>query len=69
MVVNNNEITVQMLRDWRLIDVHNMCTEILGDFVVNGRSAFTSGTSWSSQAANCESATDCHDNGSVNLKN
>ncbi len=40
MVVNNNEITLQMLRDWRLIDVENICREILYDNEIsnNGKS-------------------------------
>lgn len=31
MVVNNNEITIQMLRDWRIIDVQSICREIIYD--------------------------------------
>ena len=48
MVVNNNEITVQMLRDWRLIDVHNICTEILADCLTTNRSNYSNGSSSSS---------------------
>ncbi|XP_054160058.1 transcription factor RFX4-like, partial [Oppia nitens] len=32
MVVNNTDITLQMLRDWRTIDVQNICANIFADY-------------------------------------
>lgn len=64
MVVNNSEITVQMLRDWRQIDVNTICAEILADYLsASGRTAYANGTAG---AANV-SVADARNNASVKL--
>ncbi|CAG2111142.1 unnamed protein product, partial [Medioppia subpectinata] len=66
MVVNNNEITIQMLRDWRLIDVNNICREILCDYFNADNNTNGTDTTGGQQQHNTGGDTDSGDNNTNN---
>ena len=67
MVVNNNEITIQMLRDWRLIDVQSICREILCDYF-NADNNYTAGTT-SGHSSTSSTSSSNGSNGSAVMDN